>query len=493
MLLTEPTFLFLFLPLLFVLYFPFATVATPDWWASGPANLNKANAVLLGAGAVFLAKGAGALVWLPIGLAAFNCWIAVALDRARAGEGARVVPSIRPRTVLALGVAANLLVLVAVRFRPLFEAQAGVLALAISRQPTVSTRALVSISVSIIALHGISYLVDIYRGDAEVQEGAVPSAVYLLFFPFLLAGPVMRYRDVETELTRRAAALGGFAFGVRRFVIGLCMKLLVADTLAIGADAIFALPPGQLTASRAWLGIACYTLQVYFALSGYSEMAIGLGRILGFRPLENFGWPYMAETVEAFWRDWNISLSGWFREYVYGALGGQAGPRLRRYGAFVAACLLFGLWHGAAWTFVAWGAYHATFLALERFGLAALVKRLPAALRHAYLLAVVAVGWVFFRAGTLSSALVFLKAMAGLNVVATPALALRPFITPELLLALLAGAVGAAPLTSMLGRWRVAIDAATISALGLLFTTALFTWRLLLSLRSFVFDIDTRK
>jgi alginate O-acetyltransferase complex protein AlgI len=502
-LLTDSAFLFLFLPLLFLFYFPLATVAAPDWWASGPTSLRKANLVLLAAGIAFVARGAGVLLWIPLGLVAINCWTSLVLYRTlvwrevevlspEAASGRLQVPRLRPSTVLVLGVIANVLALVLVRLR-FFGSGAGVLALAISRQPVLSERAFVAITVSIVALHGVSYLVDLYRGDAGLQDGVAGSALYLLLFPFLLAGPILSYRDVEDDLRHRSAALGGFAFGVRRFVIGLCMKLLVADTLAITADAMFGLPASQLTTIRAWLGVSCYALQIYFALSGYSEMAIGLGRMLGFRLPENFTWPYLADSLEGFWREWNTSLSSWVRDYLYKPVAGTRGP-LAAYGTFVGICLLLGLWYGAARTFVAWAGYHAAFLTLERLGLGGLIKRLPAPLRHAYVLIVVMFGWVLFRADTLPAAWHYWKVMVGLNVVAViPGFLLERDLTPALILALIAGLVGVAPLTSMVGRWRVAIDAATISAIGLLFTTALFTWRLLLNLRTWVFDLDIRK
>ena len=483
-LLTEPAFLLLFLPLLFVLYFPFATLAAPDWWASGPADLSKANAVLLAASLVFLAMGAGVQVWLPVGLVGVNCWVATALARERIRRARWLVP----------GIVVNLVALSAVRLFPPFGGGVGVLSLAIARQNVLPTRVFLPIAVSVIALHGISYLVDVYRKEAEAQDSFVGTALYLLVFPFLSAGPIVRYGVVGSEVTRRVPALGGFAFGVRRFVIGLCMKLLVADTLAITADAMFALPPSQLTVGRAWLGVACYALQIYYALSGYSEMALGLGRMLGFRLPENFNWPYMAESVESFWREWNVSLSSWFRAYVYDPLVEHHAPTgFRRYGVFLIACLGFGLWHGAAWSFLVWVGFHATFILLERLTLRFAIGRLPSLLRHVYVLVVVAVGWVIFRSNTLPGAFLYLKAMAGWSRATVPALTVERDITPQLLLALVIGGVGVAPLSSMLGRWRVAIDAATISAIGLLFTTALFSWRLLLNLRSFVFEEDPRK
>ncbi len=199
-----------------------------------------------------------------------------------------------------------------------------------------------------------------------------------------------------------------FAWGVRRFVIGLAKKVLVANVVAGPADQIFGLPLIELDPARAWLGIVCYTLQIYFDFSGYSDMAIGLGRMFGFRFPENFRWPYIADTVQGFWRRWHMSLSTWFRDYLYVPLGGNRLSSGRVYVNLVTVFFLCGLWHGASWNFVIWGLFHGAFLVVERLGLADAVMRLWRPLRHVYVLIVVMVGWVFFRAETLPAAIGFL-------------------------------------------------------------------------------------
>jgi alginate O-acetyltransferase complex protein AlgI len=330
---------------------------------------------------------------------------------------------------------------------------------------------LLPIGISFFTFHAISYVVDVYRRDATAQKSPVHAALYLLLFPQLIAGPIIRYRDIADQLARRVVSLDGFAYGIRRFVIGLAKKVLIANVVAGPADQIFAMPPGHLSAPYAWLGVLCYTLQIYFDFSGYSDMAVGLGRMFGFRFPENFRWPYISETVQEFWRRWHMSLSTWFRDYLYVPLGGNRVSPGRTYVNLVTVFFLCGLWHGASWTFVFWGLFHGTFLVLERLGLADRVKSLWAPLRHVYLLLVVMIGWVFFRAETLAGAVAFLKAMAGLGATTPAAYTLGWYLTPELGLALIAGAIGSMPVVSALARWRdEAVVATTRPALQSLLT-----------------------
>src|SRR5439155_27106227 len=186
-----------------------------------------------------------------------------------------------------------------------------------------------------------------YRGDARAQKSPVHAALYLLLFPQLIAGPIIRYRDIADQLAERQVGLDDFAYGVRRFVIGLAKKVMIANVVAGPADQIFGLAPSQVSPAAAWLGVACYTLQIYFDFSGYSDVAVGLGRMFGFRFPENFRWPYIAETVQDFWRRWHMSLSAWFRDYLYVPLGGNRVSGARTYVNLVAVFFLCGLWHGA--------------------------------------------------------------------------------------------------------------------------------------------------
>jgi alginate O-acetyltransferase complex protein AlgI len=306
----------------------------------------------------------------------------------------------------------------------------------------------------------------------------VHAALYLLLFPQLIAGPIIRYRDIADQLARRVVSMDDVAYGVRRFVIGLAKKVLIANVVAGPADTIFGMPPAELSTAHAWLGLVCYTLQIYFDFSGYSDMAIGLGRMFGFRFPENFRWPYVATDVTMFWRRWHISLSTWFRDYLY-PLGGNRVSPMRRYGNLVTVFFLCGLWHGASWNFVIWGLWHGSFLVIER---AYAQSRSPSRadvqsrnqLRadgqsrnqspdhpitqspdsgvlawpiwpHVYTLLVVMIGWVFFRADTLPGAVGFLRALAGLTTAAPTPYTVAWYLTPELWIALGAGALGSTP------------------------------------------------
>jgi alginate O-acetyltransferase complex protein AlgI len=451
---TEPTFLFLFLPVLLALYF--ATGSRP--------HATYGNWLLLFGSVVFYASGAGAFTWLILGSIVFNYRIAIAIARRRfrvtgdrrsppAGRaGANVgAPA---RWLLACAVSANLLVLGVFKYANFFIDNLNVLASMFHVRPIDAPRVLLPIGISFFTFHAISYVVDVYRGDAIAQKSPVHAALYLLLFPQLIAGPIIRYREIADQLATRFVGLSDFAYGVRRFVIGLAKKMLVANVVARPADQIFSLPVGQLHPAYAWVGVVCYTIQIYFDFSGYSDMAIGLGRMFGFQFPENFRWPYVSHTVQEFWRRWHISLSAWFRDYLYVPLGGSRVPLRRTYVNLVTVFFLCGLWHGASWNFVVWGLFHGTFLVLERLGLARQIRRLRPVLQHLYLLTVAMVGWVFFRADTLPDALGFLKAMAGMPASEPSPYTLRWFLTPEVELALLVGAIGSAPLVPALARWR---------------------------------------
>ena len=382
-----------------------------------------------------------------LGSIAFNYWMAIAVDRAHG------TPAARRR--LAFAVTVNLVVLGVFKYANFFADNVNALLRAVNVTPVAVPRVLLPIGISFFTFHAISYVVDVYRRDATAQKSPVHAALYLLLFPQLIAGPIIRYRDIADQLARRIVTLDDFAYGVRRFVIGLAKKVLIANVVAGPADKIFAMPFGELSAAHAWLGVICYTLQIYFDFSGYSDMAIGLGRMFGFRFPENFRWPYIAATVQEFWRRWHISLSTWFRDYLYVPLGGNRVSTARRYRNLVTVFFLCGLWHGASWNFAIWGLWHGLFLVIERVRRG--IRNPQSAIRndsgvlawpiwpHLYTLAVVMVGWVFFRAETLPGAMAFLKAMAGLTSAAPTPYTVQWYLTPELWLALVAGAIGSTP------------------------------------------------
>jgi alginate O-acetyltransferase complex protein AlgI len=436
LLFTEPTFLFLFLPILLGLYFI----------RGSREHAAYANWLLLAASVIFYAKGGGGFTWLMLGSIAFNYWMAIAVDRAWG------TPAASQR--LAFAVTVNLVVLGIFKYANFFADNVNALLGVAHAAPIAVPRVLLPIGISFFTFHAISYVIDVSRRDATAQKSPVHAALYLLLFPQLIAGPIIRYRDIADQLARRVVSIDDFAYGVRRFVIGLAKKVLIANVVAGPADKIFGMAPAELSTGHAWLGIVCYTLQIYFDFSGYSDMAIGLGRMFGFRFPENFRWPYVANTVTQFWRRWHISLSTWFRDYLYIPLGGNRVSTARRYGNLVTVFFLCGLWHGASWNFVIWGLWHGSFLVIERASAGRLEK---SPLRtgegilawpiwpHLYTLLVVMIGWVFFRAETLPAAVAFLKAMAGLTVAAPTPYTVAWYLTPELWLALGAGLVGSAP------------------------------------------------
>jgi alginate O-acetyltransferase complex protein AlgI len=252
---------------------------------------------------------------------------------------------------------------------------------------------------------------------------------------------------VERVVTREL-----FASGVSRFILGLGKKVLVANTVALAADKVFAIPTDQLTPGLAWLGVICYTLQIYFDFSGYSDMAIGLGRMFGFTFLENFNYPYVARTIQDFWRRWHMSLSRWFRDYLYIPLGGNRVSSKRIYVNLVIVFFLCGLWHGASWTFVVWGLYHGAFLVMERLGLAAWISRRWRPLQHVYVMAVAMGGWVLFRSETFSQAMAFFSALAGFAHGAGTVYYVDLYLRTDTLTAILAGAFFSAPVVPWLVR-----------------------------------------
>ena len=267
------------------------------------------------------------------------------------------------------------------------------------------------IGVSFFTFQAISYLVDVYRKTSPVQKNYLDLALYISLFPQLVAGPIVRYNDVVDQLKNRVLSMSKAAQGVHRFIIGFAKKILIANYVGYIADLIFGQSIDDISTGAAWLGIVCYTLQIYFDFSGYSDMAIGLGKIFGFDFIENFNLPYIADSIRDFWRRWHISLSTWFRDYLYIPLGGNRKGELLTLRNLMLVFLLTGLWHGASWTFVIWGIYHGVFLLIERLGFDKLLNFVYKPIRIAYTLLVVMVGWVLFRSETLELANAFIKKM----------------------------------------------------------------------------------
>ena len=269
------------------------------------------------------------------------------------------------------------------------------------------------VGISFFTFQGMSYVIDVYRGDAKADRSILGVALYISLFPQLVAGPIVRYTTVAHDLRHRRETFQDFYAGAIRFCFGLAKKMLLANNLGMLADEAFS--AAGLTASAAWLGALGYTGQIYFDFSGYSDMAIGLGRMFGFRFEENFHYPYLSRSITEFWRRWHMSLSGWFRDYVYIPLGGSRcglGKQIRN---VLVVWMLTGIWHGAAWNFFLWGLYFALLLLGERFVWKNLLNRSPQALRHLYAMVLIVLGWVLFRCTSLAAVGQYLGAMAGLS------------------------------------------------------------------------------
>ncbi|HUN22500.1 MAG TPA: MBOAT family O-acyltransferase [Anaerolineales bacterium] len=265
------------------------------------------------------------------------------------------------------------------------------------------------IGISFFTFQSMSYTLDVYLGRFRAQPNPIKIAFFVSLFPHLVAGPIVRYANIADEIDERHATPNDFAFGIRRFIIGFGKKVLIADNLAFVADLVFSQKIHDISTSLAWLGILAYALQIFFDFSGYSDMAIGIARMLGFHFPENFNTPYIANSVQDFWRRWHISLSNWFRDYVYVPLGGNRKGERRTYLNLLIVFFLTGLWHGASWNFVIWGLWHGLFLILERLVLKNILEKVWMPIRHIYTLLVVLIGWVFFRSPDLKTSIVYLQ------------------------------------------------------------------------------------
>lgn len=434
MVFSSATFLFFFLPCVLGLYY----LCTPRF----------RNAVLLFASLVFYAWGEPVYVLLMIASIVMNWGIGMMMTWRADTPGERLV--------LALGIALDLLLLAYFKYagflvKGVAEYIPGLHAFSANfHAPELP------IGISFFTFHAISYLVDIYRREAKALRNPLNMGLYISLFPQLIAGPIIRFHDVAAQILHRRNTLPRFASGVERFSYGLAKKMLIANPLGAVADWAFAIEPEYLHGGEAWIGILCYTLQIYFDFSGYSDMAIGLGRMLGFEFLENFNYPYIARSMQEFWRRWHLSLSAWFRDYLYIPLGGNRGGILKIGFNLFAVFILCGLWHGAGWTFVFWGFWHGAFLVLERGWWGRLVSSFPPLLRWAYTLAVVMIGWVFFRAENFQHAWAYLGAMAGMhsNIPFGSALAIK--FAPREQLTLLVGVLLSTPVAAFMARDYVA-------------------------------------
>ncbi len=388
MVFSSPIFLFLFLPVTLLL-----TYLTHKY--------NFRNLVLLILSIFFYVFGEGELILLMLGSITLNFFIG------------QWVGSAKNNIPITVGITINILVLIIYKYLSFIIGSVNELLLVFSSFQIQQVKVNLPAGISFYTFHILSYLIDVNRKQFKPQQSFVDLALYICLFPQLIAGPIVRYKDVAKQIIGRILTSNLFRAGVERFIIGLGKKMIIANTLAIAADAAFGYNPQDLTAPAAWFGILCYTLQLYFDFSAYSDMAIGLGKMLGFNFLENFRFPYRATSIREFWQRWHISLSNWFRDYLYIPLGGNKGSNFRTYINLYIVFFLTGLWHGASWNFVIWGLAHGTLMVIERLGFGKILEKLPRVLQHAYMMSSVIMLWVFFRADHLSGAVGYIGTMFG--------------------------------------------------------------------------------
>ena len=363
------------------------------------------------------------------------------------------------KRILVLAIGANLAMLGFFKYFNFFLDNINLLLTTLGLEPAVARPVHLPIGISFFTFQAMSYIIDVYRRESSAQKNPANLALYISMFPQLVAGPIVRYADVSAQLDHRQVSLDGFASGLRRFIIGLGKKVLIANALALPADQIFGIRPEHLTTGMAWLATACYTFQIYFDFSGYSDMAIGLGQMFGFRFLENFRHPYVSRSIREFWRRWHISLSSWFRDYLFIPLGGSRVATWRTYLNLFIVFFLCGLWHGAAWNFVLWGLLHGLFLVLERTPVGGALQRAWRPFQHLYTIAVFTFGWVLFRADTLGQAGVFFKSLFGFAPGAGIRYTTALFLNNEILLVLFIAVFGCAPVIPALrGLWARAMQ-----------------------------------
>ncbi|MDQ3763056.1 MAG: MBOAT family protein [Actinomycetota bacterium] len=390
----SPLFLWYFMPVVLA-----AVLIAPRAWRNG---------IVAAASLIFYAVGAGPTTLLLFACMFVNYMVGPALEP----NDWDLDPK-RRRRMLTGVIVFDVAVLVIWKYAGFVSTQAaGLAALTGLDLPTVSL--ILPIGISFYTFHHISYVVDVYRGERPALRNGVSFVAYIAMFPQLVAGPIVRYREIADQLAQpRSHRLDDIAAGFPRFALGLIKKVVIADSLAPVVDACFATPTDQMTTATAWLGAIAYTLQLYFDFSGYSDMAIGLGRMLGFKLPENFARPYSSASITEFWQRWHMSLSRWFRDYVYIPLGGNRRGARTTYRNLWIVFALAGLWHGANWTFLLWGLYHGTVLVIERRRGWTVAAAEPGRwlARRALTMLIVVVGWVLFRSPDLSTALVFLQHM----------------------------------------------------------------------------------
>ncbi|MCI5147940.1 MAG: MBOAT family protein [Candidatus Electrothrix sp. MAN1_4] len=431
MVFSSPIFLFGFLPITLLLYY------------SSPRAMK--NIILLLCSLFFYAWGEILYVLVMVASIFSNYFFGRLLGNKKRNQQKRKI-------YVALGITVNLALLIFFKYSNFIIENLNKLLVTVDIAPVHLDPVHLPLGISFFTFQAISYLVDVYRKEVPAQKNILNLSLYISLFPQLIAGPIVRYHDIALQLTGRLHSLDLFSSGVKRFVYGLAKKMLLANPLGEVADSIFALSGNDLTLPLAWIGIFSYTLQIFFDFSGYSDMAIGLGRMFGIRFQENFNYPYIARSLREFWRRWHISLSTWFRDYLYIPLGGSRVPTSRVYFNLLIVFILTGLWHGANWNFLLWGLFHGVFLAAEHAGLSRNLKNIGKPMQHMYALTVIIIGWVFFRTETFDQAFGYLYAMINLYNYQTTALQFAQVLSFEAIYVFIAALMLSIPVSAWINK-----------------------------------------
>ncbi len=422
-------FLCIFLPIVFIVY-----CAVP--------KLAVRNAILIVASLLFYAYGEPVYVILMLGSVVVNYAVARLIAAFPKRKGA----------LLAVGVVLNLGCLGVFKYLGFIVTNLNAVLPIDIPVPALT----LPLGISFFTFQAMSYIIDVYRGEVDAQKNFFYVLLYISFFPQLIAGPIVKYKDICAQINDRHQDVDAITQGICRFLFGLGKKVLIANTMGLVADTIFAADTASINAPVAWIAAIAYMMQIYFDFSGYSDMAIGLGRMFGFRFKENFIYPYGATGIKEFWRRWHISLSSWFKDYLYIPLGGNRKGRARAALNRIIVFFLCGLWHGASWTFVLWGLWHGLFLLLEEY--IPRLGKLPRVIRNIYALLVVCLGFVLFRADNLQQAgMMITKMFTGWNFTAANVSFLWQQLTPFFLLMLVVAVIACAPLRPVADRIRAKV------------------------------------
>ncbi len=464
-------FLWVFLPGVLIAYFAVGALGK----LIGRSLLRYQNIILVLASLIFYAWGEPKYILLMIFSVLLN-WIFGMVIESRAGTARKIS--------LILCVAANLALLGYFKY---FNFFADMIA-RLTGHTFADVNIILPIGISFYTFQALSYVIDVYRGENKAQRNIIRMTLYISFFPQLIAGPIVKYHDIEAQITDRRVTVDDFTIGVKRFIFGLGKKVILANAFAEVVDEVYTYDPHDVSVALLWLAAVLYMLQIYFDFSGYSDMAIGMGRMFGFHIQENFNLPYTSTSIREFWRRWHISLSGWFREYVYIPLGGNRKGTARTYLNLIIVFFLTGLWHGAGFTFIFWGLYHGFFSIVERIvserhavseseaqneeilndsdpagkkeQKALAVQKdngqksiTMAVLGHIYTLFVVLIGWVFFRADSLTAAFAILGCMFVPHISALRAVR---FINSRLIVLIIAAVLASGPMQALMRRVKAA-------------------------------------